>query len=83
MNDLGFGNSISVRLDPEILRALIYGEDGKGKSDDDAQQTALRELQVYRLLRHLVTEMNGKLKGRRERFKLVDEGEGLVIEFVS
>ena len=47
------------------------------------KQAALRELQVYRLLRSMVSEMNTKLRGRRERFKLVEEGDGLVVEFCA
>ena len=73
MNDLGFNNTVSVRLDQDVLQALIYGdntspEDARAAVND--QQAALRELQVYRLLRSMVSEMNTKLRGRRERFKL-------------
>ena len=42
---------------------------------------ALREHQVYRLMRSMVSQLNGRLKGRRERFKLVDEGDGLIVEY--
>ncbi|NRA38462.1 MAG: hypothetical protein HRU15_10005 [Planctomycetes bacterium] len=77
----GAGNSnIQIRLDPDILQDLIVG-DGSAAGDD--KNSSLRELQVYRLFKHLVSDLNGKLKGRRERFKLVDEGDGLIFEYDS
>lgn len=82
------GQSIRVQLDPEILHELIFGSDApeSGRGDErariDYQRTcALREHQVYRLMRSLVSQFNGRLKGRRERFKLVEEGDGLVLEY--
>ncbi|TVR16256.1 MAG: hypothetical protein EA401_01680 [Planctomycetota bacterium] len=82
------GSSIRVRLDQEILHELIYGQLGELPKDDEArldyQRTcSLREHQVYRLMRSLVSQFNGRLKGRRERFKLVEEGDGLVLELSS
>jgi len=90
MNDVTYSgptNAIRVQLDTEVLNELIYGDpnlsEGSGKVDKQAYQRscALREHQVYRLLRSVVSQFNGRLKGRRERFKLLDEGEGLIIEF--
>lgn len=89
MSDINYGAStanIQIRLDPDILQDLING-DGEESIRDDKLRAAyekncsLRELQVYRLFKHLVSELNGKLKGRRERFKLVDEGDGLIFEY--
>jgi hypothetical protein len=82
------GQSIRVQLDTDILQELIYGSDAdeQGRSGDHSraeyQRTcALREHQVYRLMRSMVSQFNGRLKGRRERFKLVDEGDGLIVEY--
>lgn len=80
-------SSISVRLDQDILHDLIYGDEPRiDKKDDKAQAhydklCSLREIQVYRLFKNLVSELNGKTKGRRERFKLVEEGDGLILEY--
>jgi hypothetical protein len=80
-------NTIKVRLDTDILRDLIYGDETIAESRDDKtrllreKDCSLREIQVYRLFKNLVSELNGKLKGRRERFKLVEEGDGLILEY--
>ncbi len=78
-----FNAPLSVRLDPDILNDLIYGGNNPEQTPDktSTDQANLRELQVYRLMRSIVSEFNTKLKGRRERFKLVEEGDGLIIEF--
>jgi hypothetical protein len=85
----GTGATFRVRLDPEIMRELVYGgvDPAEGR-DDKARATiertcSLRELQVYRLMRSIVGELNQRMKGRRERFKLVEEGEGLFLEFIA
>ncbi|MFW5844745.1 MAG: hypothetical protein ACOCXJ_00805 [Planctomycetota bacterium] len=89
MNEPAFQHSgITVKLDPDILNELVYGGTGHEPRDPAAQAEyhrtcALRELLVYRLLRSIVSDFNGKMKGRRERLKLVEEGEGLVLEFGS
>lgn len=80
------GNAISVRLDPDILRDLIYGDNADEIRDEKQRiqfekNSSLREIQVYRLFKNLVSELNGKMKGRRERFKLVEEGDGLILEY--
>ena len=75
-----------VQRDGEIMRELIYGDlDDKNPADQAKQERlcALREHQVYRLLRSVVSQLNTRLKGRRERFKLVEEGDGLVLEYLS
>lgn len=79
----GSSQSIRVQLDPEILQELIYGSeaDTAGNAAEHQRTCALREHQVYRLMRSMVSKFNGRLKGRRERFKLVDEGEGLILEY--
>ncbi|TVR45503.1 MAG: hypothetical protein EA402_04390 [Planctomycetota bacterium] len=85
----GYGaNNIRVQLDPDILHELIFGGEPEPGRDERSQADyhrtcALREHQVYRLMRSLVSQFNGRLKGRRERFKLVEEGDGLVLEFSS
>lgn len=89
MSDTNFGpgHSIRVQLDPEILREIIYGPDSDREPRDEKERTkqqlmcSLREHQVYRLMRHIVSQLNVRLKGRRERFKLVEEGEGLILEY--
>lgn len=87
MNDSSFSqNAIRVQLDPSILHDLIFGDDEDESRDDRARALyektcALREHQVYRLMRSIVSQLNGRLKGRREKFKLVEEGDGLVLEF--
>ena len=79
-------NAITVKLDPDILHELIYGPDGEQSRNPAAQQDynrtcALRELLVYRLMRSIVSDFNGKMRGRRDRLKLVEEGDGMVLEF--
>lgn len=90
MNDVSYSaaqKAIRVHLDPDILRELVYGELNDGETRDDRARAmaerncALREHQVYRLLRNIVSQFNGKLKGRRERMRLIEEGDGLSIEF--
>lgn len=92
MNDVTYSgptNAIRVQLDADVLKELVYGDpnlsEGSNKIDKQAYQRAcaLREHQVYRLLRGVVSQFNTRLKGRRERFKLLDEGDGLIIEFSS
>jgi hypothetical protein len=80
----GFSPTIRVQLDPAILQDLIYGDEPSTR-DETARiawerTCALREHQVYRLMRSLVSQCNTRIKGRRERFKLVEEGDGLVLE---
>ncbi len=77
-------NAIRVQLDHEILKELIYG-DTEGTKGDPAhdRMCALREHHVYLLLRSIVSQLNSRLKGRREKFKLVEEGDGMALEFVS
>ncbi|MDA3959931.1 MAG: hypothetical protein PF961_04005 [Planctomycetota bacterium] len=91
MNDVSYSTAsqkaIRVQLDAEILRDLVYGEINEAELRDERSRQAaerscaLREHQVYRMLRSIVSQFNGKLKGRRERFKLIEEGDGLIIEF--
>jgi hypothetical protein len=91
MNDVSYSTAsqkaIRVHLDADILKDLVYGDLIDADAKDERaralleRQCALREHQVYRLLRSLVSQFNGKLKGRRERFKLIEEGDGLIIEF--
>ena len=88
MNDTAYSaNAIRVQLDPAILQDLIYGDSEDSEQLDDRSRVAydrtcaLREHQVYRLMRSIVSQLNGRLRGRREKFKLVEEGEGLVLEF--
>ena len=76
--------TIRVQLDDDILQEIIRSDrpepkQGQDRSDYD-RQCALREYQVYRLLRSVVSQFNGRMKGRRERFKLIEEGDGLIIE---
>lgn len=40
----------------------------------------IRELQIYKMLQKMVADMNQHLKGRPERLRLFDEGEGLFLE---
>lgn len=40
----------------------------------------IRELQVFKLLQKIVADMNALLKGRPEKLRLYDEGEGLYLE---
>ena len=84
MNDFQH-SAITVKLDPDILHELIYGD---GEAPREAAKAAewqrtcgLRELLMYRLLRQMVSDFNGKLRGRREKLKLVEEGDGLTIQF--
>ncbi len=91
MNDIAYspgtaGSVIRVQPDPEILRDLIYADGGEDLRDDRAkrlyaQSCQLREHQVHRLLRSIVQQFNARAKGRRERFKLVEEGDGPVLEY--
>ena len=80
MNDVnymaGSAGGIRVQLDQKIMRSLVEG-DGSG----DEREQNLREHQVYLLMRSVVSQFNERMKGRRERFKLIDEGDGLIIEF--
>lgn len=84
MNDVAYSASgtIRVRVDPEIMRELVGEGDGDAKDEKGRErQRSLREYQVYRLMRSIVTEFNQRAKGRRERFKLVEDGDGLFLEF--
>ena len=81
MNDVTYSsNAIRVQLDPDVLHDLVYG-DGPDGDEHYQRSCALREHQIYRLLRSVVSQFNGRMKGRRERLKLVEEGDGLVLEF--
>ena len=40
----------------------------------------IRELQVYKLLQRMVADMNDLLKGKPEKLRLYDEGDGLHLE---
>ena len=75
----GGSHAIRVTLDADILQDLIFGEppDTRDEASRIAYERncALREHQVYRLMRSVVSQFNGRLKGRRERFKLVEEGD--------
>ncbi len=74
--------SIRISLDQEILHNLIHGPGGEAPSADTFdRESSLREHLIYCLMRDMISQFNSRLKGRRERFKLVDEGDGLVIEF--
>lgn len=80
----GTNQTIRVQLDSAILQDLIYGDPPELR-DEAAKATyertcALREHQVYRLMRNIVSQFNTRLKGRRERFKLAEEGDGMIVE---
>ena len=92
MNDVAYSttsNAIRVELDQAILKDLIYGDTDDREIRDAKERVeferncSLREHQVYRLMRSVVNQLNTRLKGRREHFKLVDEGDGLILEFSS
>lgn len=91
MKDVAYtpANTIRVQIDPEILHDLVYIEGPEGEGRDERtkqlyrQMCALREHQIYRLLRSIVSQFNQRLKGRRERLKIVEEGDGLILEFSS
>lgn len=79
--------AIRVALDQQILHDLIHGDTSEAELRDDKARKAyerlcaLREHQVYLLMRDLVSQFNTRMKGRRDRFKLVEEGEGLTLEW--
>lgn len=91
MNDIAYSpgssnKAIRVQPDPDILRDLIYGDGGEDLRDERSKRAyatscQLREHQVHRLLRSIVQQFNARAKGRRERFKLIEEGDGPVLEY--
>lgn len=80
--------SVRVKISEEILKKIIYADthqehDGESNSRLERlyEHTCnLRETQIYKLLQDFVAQMNDRLKMRRERMRVVDEGQGIYIE---
>lgn len=80
--------AVRVKINEEIMKKIIYAdtyqENEAGKDSHSARlyehTCNLRETQVYKLLQDYVAQMNEKLKMRRERMRVVDEGHGIYIE---
>jgi hypothetical protein len=80
----------AVELDKTLLKGVIETDGLNAMSEEarkpylSAYRTAceLRELRLYKLLQNLVAGLNeNALKGKAERLRIVDEGDGIVIEF--
>jgi len=78
-----------VELDRTLLKGVIETDGLNALSEDmrkkyqAAYKTAsdLRELRLYKLLQSIVAGLNATaLKGKTEKLRLVDEGDGLTIE---
>jgi len=78
----------SVQIDTAALKKIIEADsfinmnaETRKKYEEVYELNCnIRELQVYKLLQKMVADMNGMLKGKPEKLRLFDEGEGLHLE---
>jgi hypothetical protein len=78
----------AVEIDKAALQKIVEAdtfskmtsEEKKKYQDIYDLNCNIRELQVFKLLQKVVADMNGLLKGRPEKLRLFDEGNGLFLE---
>jgi hypothetical protein len=78
----------AVEIDKEAMKKIVEADsflnmnvETKKKYQEIYELNCnIRELQVYKLLQKMVADMNQHLKGRSEKLRLFDEGEGLFLE---
>lgn len=78
----------AVEIDKEALKKIVEADSFLNMNIETKKKYQevydlncnIRELQVYKLLQKMVADMNQHLKGRPERLRLFDEGEGLFLE---
>ena len=58
----------------------MNAEEKKKHSDAFELNCNIREMLVYKLFQKMVAEMNEQLKGKPEKLRLFDEGDGLYLE---
>jgi hypothetical protein len=78
----------AVEISKDALKKII-GADSFTKMSVETQKKYqdvyelncnIRELQVYKLLQKMVADMNELLKGKPEKLRLFDEGNGFYLE---
>jgi hypothetical protein len=78
----------AVEIDKEALKKIVEADSFLNMNIETKKKYQevydlncnIRELQIYKLLQKMVADMNQLLKGRPERLRLFDEGEGLYLE---
>ena len=78
----------AVQIDKAALKKIIEADsftnmnaETKKKYEEIYELNCnIRELQVFKLLQKMVADMNGLLKGKPEKLRIFDEGEGLFLE---
>ncbi len=80
--------TIKVKLDEEIMNKIIKADSFNEVGGDESRRKLyehncnLRELEIYKLFKKFVQQMNEKLKMRQEKMRLIEEGDGLYIEII-
>ncbi len=82
------GKGHAVEIDKTALKKIVEADsfqkmnvETKKKYEEMYEVNCnIRELQVYKLLQKMVADMNDLLKGKPEKLRLFDEGDGLYIE---
>ncbi len=78
----------AVEIDKDALKKIVEADsflnmnvETKKKYQEIYELNCnIRELQIYKMLQKMVADMNQHLKGRSEKLRLFDEGEGLFLE---
>lgn len=78
----------AVEIDKEAMKKIVEADSFLNMNVETKKKYQevydlncnIRELQVYKLLQKMVADMNQHLKGRPEKLRLFDEGEGLFLE---
>ena len=82
------GKGHAVEIDKGALKKIVEADsflnmnaETKKKYEEMYEVNCnIRELQVYKLLQKMVADMNEVLKGKPEKLRLFDEGDGLYME---
>lgn len=78
----------SVEINKEALKKIVEADSFTNMNVETKKKYMevyelncnIRELQVYKLLQKVVADMNELLKGKPEKLRLFDEGNGLFLE---
>ena len=78
----------AVEIDKTALKKIVEADTFNKLSSEEKKKYQdiydlncnIRELQVYKLLQKVVADMNEMLKGKPEKLRLYDEGNGFFLE---
>ncbi len=81
----------AVQVSKSVLEKIIEADTFTSMTAEEKKKyqkmfelnSNIREMLVYKLLQRIVADMNEVLKGKPEKLRLLDEGDGLYLELCT